>query len=183
MIGLAAGRDHPHQGPRRRRDRGLPRPAARRGTFRWCCGDPPHARLRRGNEGDHPEVRGARLSRRLPEPLQPRGAGRLLLTTPQPSARALGGVPDERLVGDVQAASRLLTSLESSNGRVATIGYCSGGRQSFLAACSLPLDAAVDCYGAFVVGTPPESSPLRVCPIVHMTQGPLLSFARPVRRR
>src|SRR5271166_983224 len=66
--------------------------------------------------------------------------------------RARGGVPDDRLVGDVKAAAELLKSLEYSNGRVGTIGYCSGGRQSFLAACSLPLDAAVDCYGAFVVG-------------------------------
>jgi carboxymethylenebutenolidase len=45
---------------------------------------------------------------------------------------------------------------------VGTIGYCSGGRQSFLAAVSLDLDAAVDCYGAFVVGTPPEGFPLQV---------------------
>ena len=58
----------------------------------------------------------------------------------------------------------------SSNGKVATIGYCSGGRQSFLAACSLELDAAVDCYGAFVVGSPPEGlSQLKVTPIVHLT--------------
>ena len=42
---------------------------------------------------------------------------------------------------------------------MATIGYCSGGRQSFLAACSLDLDAAVDCYGAFVVAPPPEGAP------------------------
>lgn len=48
------------------------------------------------------------------------------------------------------------------------IGYCVGGRQSFLAACSLPL-AAVDCYGAFVTGTPPEGYPLQVAPIVGMT--------------
>lgn len=85
-------------------------------------------------------------------------------------ARASGGVPDERLVGDVKGSLDLLKSLGSSNGRVATIGYCSGGRQSFLAACSLQLDAAVDCYGAFVVGTPPEGSPLRVGPIVHMSK-------------
>ncbi|MGO9962024.1 MAG: dienelactone hydrolase family protein [Acidimicrobiales bacterium] len=84
--------------------------------------------------------------------------------------RALGGVPDDRLVGDVQGAARYLTSLASSNGRVATIGYCSGGRQSFLAACSLPLDAAVDCYGAFVVGTPPEGYTLKVGPIVHLAK-------------
>ncbi|MGH7608451.1 MAG: dienelactone hydrolase family protein, partial [Candidatus Dormibacteria bacterium] len=55
------------------------------------------------------------------------------------TVRAAGGVPDERLVGDVGGAAQHLRSLDASNGRVATIGYCSGGRQSFLAACSLPL--------------------------------------------
>ena len=75
------------------------------------------------------------------------------------AVRAQGGVPDDRLVGDVAGAIAHLRSLESSNGKVATIGYCSGGRQSFLAACSLELDAAVDCYGAFVVGSPPEGLP------------------------
>ena len=85
------------------------------------------------------------------------------------AARAPGGVPDERLVGDVGGAVTFLRALENSNGKVGTIGYCSGGRQSFLAAVSLPLDAAVDCYGAFVVGNPPEGSPLKVGPIVNKT--------------
>jgi carboxymethylenebutenolidase len=80
-------------------------------------------------------------------------------------ARAAGGVPDERLVGDVGGAAEHLRSLPGSNGRVGVIGYCSGGRQAVLAACSLPLDAAVDCYGAFVVGTPPPGFPLRVSPL------------------
>src|ERR1700729_3588008 len=84
------------------------------------------------------------------------------------TARASGGVPDERLVGDVSGAAAHLRSLPSSNGKVATIGYCSGGRQSFLAACSLDLDAAVDCYGAFVVAPPPEGMPLKVQPIVGL---------------
>ena len=30
------------------------------------------------------------------------------------------------------------------------IGYCSGGRQTVLVACNLDVDAAVDCYGAYV---------------------------------
>ena len=85
------------------------------------------------------------------------------------AARAQGGVPDERLVGDVGGAATFLRSLENSNGKVGTIGYCSGGRQSFLSAVSLPLDAAVDCYGAFVVGNPPEGLPLKVGPIVDKT--------------
>jgi len=82
------------------------------------------------------------------------------------TARAAGGVPDERLVGDVGGAAAYLRGMTSSNGKVGVIGYCSGGRQSFLAACSLPLDAAVDCYGAFVVGTPPEGFPLAVQPLL-----------------
>jgi carboxymethylenebutenolidase len=90
------------------------------------------------------------------------------------AARAAGGVPDERLVGDVAGAAAYLRSLTSSNGgassngKVGVIGYCSGGRHAFLAACNLQLDAAVDCYGAFVVGEPPEGFPLAVKPLVDI---------------
>ena len=73
-------------------------------------------------------------------------------------ARSLGGVPDARLVGDVGAALAYLRALDNANGRVGVIGYCSGGRQSVLAACSLDFDAAVDCYGAFVVLDRPEGA-------------------------
>ena len=82
------------------------------------------------------------------------------------TARAAGGVPDARLIGDVDGAARHLRSLPTSNGKVGVIGYCSGGRQSVLAACNLDLDAAVDCYGAFVTGTPPEGFPLQVINLV-----------------
>ena len=85
------------------------------------------------------------------------------------AARAVGGVPDERLVGDVAGAAAFLRGLSTSNGKVGVIGYCSGGRQSFLAAVSLPLEAAVDCYGAFIVGDPPAGMPLKVGPIVDKT--------------
>ncbi len=84
------------------------------------------------------------------------------------AVRAAGGVPDGRLVGDVAGAARHLRSLESSNGRVGVIGYCSGGRQSVLAACRLSLEAAVDCYGAFVMESPPEEIALAVTPIVGL---------------
>jgi carboxymethylenebutenolidase len=83
------------------------------------------------------------------------------------TARAQGGVPDERLVGDVAGGMAYLKGLSNANGKVGSIGYCSGGRQSFLSAVSLELDAAVDCYGGFVVGEAPEGS-TRV-PIVDKT--------------
>jgi carboxymethylenebutenolidase len=80
--------------------------------------------------------------------------------------RSKGGVPDERLVGDVDGAAKYLKALDGANGKVGVIGHCSGGRHAYLSACSLRLDAAVDCYGAFVVGTPPASFPLAVTPLL-----------------
>ncbi|MDH2428910.1 dienelactone hydrolase family protein [Sphaerisporangium sp. TRM90804] len=82
------------------------------------------------------------------------------------AARAKGGVPDEQVVGDVAGAAAHLNSLDHANGRIGVIGYCSGGRQAFLVACSLEIDAAVDCYGAFVVTNPPAQFPLKATPLV-----------------
>jgi carboxymethylenebutenolidase len=95
------------------------------------------------------------------------------------SVREKGGVPDAQLVGDVGGAAAHLRSLSTSNGKVGVIGYCSGGRQSVLAACNLELDAAVDCYGAFVIGTPPEGFPLKVTNLVDQLpnlRAPLLGL-------
>ena len=63
------------------------------------------------------------------------------------SVRAAGGMPDDRTMGDVQGAVDYLRALPYLNGKVGVIGYCSGGRQTFLVACTLDIDAAVDCYG------------------------------------
>ena len=72
------------------------------------------------------------------------------------ATRAAGGVPDDRLVGDVDGAATYLNTLAGANGKIGVIGFCSGGRQAFLSACSLDIDAAVDCYGAYVVEDPPQ---------------------------
>jgi carboxymethylenebutenolidase len=82
------------------------------------------------------------------------------------AARAKGGVPDEQVVGDVAGAAEHLNSLDHANGKIGVIGYCSGGRQSFLIACSLRVDAAVDCYGAFVYNEAPSDFPLNATSLV-----------------
>lgn len=95
------------------------------------------------------------------------------------TARAQGGVPDARFVGDAAGAARWLRSLPTSNGSVGAIGFCSGGRQAVLAGLELDLQAAVDCYGAFVVGTPPAGFPLRVGPLadrIGELRAPLLGL-------
>jgi len=94
-------------------------------------------------------------------------------------ARAQGGVPDERLIGDVAGAAAWLRALPTSNGKVGVIGHCSGGRQSVLVACNVDVDASVDCYGAFVTGTPPEGFPLKVTNLVDQLpnlRSPLLGL-------
>jgi carboxymethylenebutenolidase len=82
------------------------------------------------------------------------------------TARAGGGVPDDRLIGDVAGAMAYLKGLPTSNGKVGSIGYCSGGRQSFLSGCRLNLDAVIDCYGAFIVIDTPEGMPFNLKAII-----------------
>jgi carboxymethylenebutenolidase len=74
------------------------------------------------------------------------------------AARAAGGVPDEQFLGDAANAVRYLRSQPWASGKVGVIGYCSGGRQAYLAACRLDIDAAVDCYGGRVVASADELS-------------------------
>jgi carboxymethylenebutenolidase len=81
------------------------------------------------------------------------------------AGRAAGGVPDDQLLDDVAGAAAYLREHPTGNGRVASIGFCSGGRQSVLAGCGLELDAAVDCYGAFVLTPAPKDFPLNVTPL------------------
>lgn len=94
-------------------------------------------------------------------------------------ARAAGGVPDARLIGDASNAVAYLRALDTSNGKVGVIGYCSGGRQSVLVGCNVDVDAVVDCYGAFVTGTPSDRFPLKVTNLVDQLPGlraPLLGL-------
>ncbi len=79
-----------------------------------------------------------------------------------------GGVPDDQLVADVTAAVRHLRAAPTANGRVGLIGYCSGGRQAYVAAARVDVDAAVDCYGGRVVPTPEEVTPGRP-PAIDLT--------------
>jgi carboxymethylenebutenolidase len=84
------------------------------------------------------------------------------------AVRARGGVPDAQVMGDVGAAVEWLRSLDTSNGKVAVIGHCSGGRHTYLASATLPIDAAIVCYGGLITGeTPPQMSSM--VPIIDKT--------------
>ncbi|MEI7673427.1 MAG: dienelactone hydrolase family protein, partial [Deltaproteobacteria bacterium] len=96
------------------------------------------------------------------------------------SVRAAGGMPDNRTAGDVEGAIRYLRSLPYLNGKVGIIGYCSGGRQAYLAGCTLKgIDAAVACYpggvGAGSEGLTPRQ-PLDPLDYTKDLSCPLLGF-------
>jgi carboxymethylenebutenolidase len=103
------------------------------------------------------------------------------------SIRAAGGMPDARTMGDVRGAIAYLRTLPYLIGKVGIIGFCSGGRQVYLAACTLPgIDAAIDCYGGGVVTPPEELTSRQPVPPIDYTkdlQCPLLGlFGREDRR-
>jgi carboxymethylenebutenolidase len=88
------------------------------------------------------------------------------------SVREAGGMPDDRTLGDVQGAMEYLRYLPAFSGKIGVIGYCSGGRQTYLAACKLSgLDAAVDCYGGGVVASADQlSERMPVAPIDYTAE-------------
>jgi carboxymethylenebutenolidase len=71
--------------------------------------------------------------------------------------RAAGGVSDTQVIGDVAGAMTHLRAQPHANSKVGVIGFCSGGRHTYLVACSLPnVDAAVDCWGGNVIVDDPK---------------------------
>jgi len=81
--------------------------------------------------------------------------------------RAEGGVADDSVVADCQAALAWLKAQPNSNGRVGIVGSCSGGRHAVLVAGRVEgFDAVVDLWGGGVVMSPEQLTPTRpVAPI------------------
>lgn len=86
------------------------------------------------------------------------------------AARAVGGMPDTQVLGDVAAATQWLRDQPVSNGKVGTIGFCSGGRHAYMVACKLDnIDAAVDCWGGRVIAKPEELTERQPQAVIDMT--------------
>lgn len=71
--------------------------------------------------------------------------------------RAAGGVPDSQVMGDAEGGLACLRGQGYSSGKVAVMGFCSGGRHAYLAGCTVPgFDAVVDCWGGNVIVDDPK---------------------------
>ena len=87
-------------------------------------------------------------------------------------ARDKGGASDAQVVGDMAGAMAFLKARPESNGKVGVIGFCSGGRHTYLVACKLKgFSAAVDCWGGNVVIDDPKLlTPARPVAPIDMTK-------------
>jgi carboxymethylenebutenolidase len=75
------------------------------------------------------------------------------------SARGDGGVADDSVLADCQAALEYVNALPASNGKVGIIGHCSGGRHAYIVACRAQgFSAIVDCWGGNVIMAPERIS-------------------------
>jgi carboxymethylenebutenolidase len=94
--------------------------------------------------------------------------------------RAQGGVRDDSVVADCEAALRWLNGLPTSNGKAGVIGTCSGGRHALLAASRVAdFDAVADLWGGGVVMAKEDLSEARpVAPIDYTADlaAPLLGL-------
>jgi carboxymethylenebutenolidase len=96
--------------------------------------------------------------------------------------RAAGGVPDAQVVGDVAGSIAFLRAQANANGKVGVIGFCSGGRHTYLAGCKLPteINALVDCWGGNVIVDDPKQldakKPVAPIDMTESLKAPLLGI-------
>lgn len=95
--------------------------------------------------------------------------------------RADGGVPDAQVMGDVAGCMEFPRAQAYASGKVGVIGFCSGGRHTYLAAASLPgIDATVDCWGEGVIVDDPgqlnEKRPVAPIDLTEHITAPLLGL-------
>jgi carboxymethylenebutenolidase len=87
-------------------------------------------------------------------------------------ARPQGGASDAEVMGDVAGAMAFLRAQDNATGKIGVIGFCSCGRHTYLAACTVPnIDAAVDCWGGrVIVNDPADITPKRPVPAIEFTE-------------
>jgi carboxymethylenebutenolidase len=94
--------------------------------------------------------------------------------------RAQGGVPDDSVVADCEAALAWAKAQPDTNGKVGIMGSCSGGRHAVLTASRVQgFAAVVDLWGGGVIASPDQLSPARpVAPIDYTEEldAPLLGL-------
>ncbi|MGH3632174.1 MAG: dienelactone hydrolase family protein [Sciscionella sp.] len=84
---------------------------------------------------------------------------------------AMFALSDADVVADLAQAAAVVRQFAGEDVPVGCIGFCSGGRQTLLAACSSDaFDVAVDCWGGWITRAGPdaERTPNRPTPVLEL---------------
>ncbi len=88
-----------------------------------------------------------------------RDGGTMAFSAPQDATAAIGKIPDEQMIGDVNAAITYLTGSGVGAPKVGVVGFCLGGRWTLVSSEKAKgLSAAVAFYGPMTGGTGPTST-------------------------
>lgn len=82
---------------------------------------------------------------------------------------------DSQVVRDLEGAAAVLRAQPGASGKVGCIGFCFGGRETLLFACSSDkVDAAVDCWGGWIDRASADqlTTPQRPKLVIDMVQNP-----------
>ncbi|SRR5579875_1658480 len=84
------------------------------------------------------------------------------------------GLQDAQIVRDLEAAAARLRAMDHCSGKVGCVGFCMGGRATLLFALSSDkVDAAIDCWGGFILSATPDAAttPSRPTPVIDLAAG------------
>jgi carboxymethylenebutenolidase len=82
----------------------------------------------------------------------------------------MNGMDQGKAVEDIKACIAHARKMPGSNGKVATMGFCLGGRLAFMAAARTDADANISYYGVGLEGLLGEAGAIRTPLILHIAE-------------
>ena len=80
------------------------------------------------------------------------------------------GMDQDKAVEDLKATIAHARTMQGANGKVATMGFCLGGRLAFMAAARTDADANISYYGVGLEGLLGEAGNIRAPLILHIAE-------------
>ncbi|TCZ65910.1 dienelactone hydrolase family protein [Roseicella aquatilis] len=82
----------------------------------------------------------------------------------------MNGMDQGKAVEDIQATINHARGMQGSNGKVATMGFCLGGRLAFMAAARTDAEANISYYGVGLEGLLGEAGAIKTPLILHIAE-------------
>jgi carboxymethylenebutenolidase len=82
----------------------------------------------------------------------------------------MNGMSQDKAVEDIKATIAAARRMDGSNGKVATMGFCLGGRLAYMAAARTDADANISYYGVGLEGLLGEAGAIKAPLILHIAE-------------